>query len=245
MLGVEGREGLSDTMLDSKSPTSTVTEATMDNGNTARRRYVDHVAFDKHEIVIFLHDGSCVSSSEYNSGFRWYIGHGADRMLVTRDAMIDIFRQNTFIEGIEALWHEAYKNAECELELLIEKNRIHFEYLDKAEHRKTCSLINKIIKKSDGGSATEIPDVVKDVPGIKRLDISTKYAIVYFLIHNKQVVYVGQTKSEWPSRIRKHLKDGKVFDDVCFITVPIDEIDSQENYYILKFSPKYNKIRPS
>lgn len=64
------------------------------------------------------------------------------------------------------------------------------------------------------------------------------YTIVYFLINDGEIVYVGQSKLGL-SRVYQH-RD-KVFDGVYYIPVKADMLDTVENYYILKFKPKYNK----
>jgi len=64
---------------------------------------------------------------------------------------------------------------------------------------------------------------------------------IYFLISDKEIVYVGKSK-DVACRINNHKKeDVKKFDNVFFIKVPEKELESTENYYISKFKPKYNK----
>lgn len=59
---------------------------------------------------------------------------------------------------------------------------------------------------------------------------------VYFLLHEEEIVYVGQSTSPG-SRIAQHIKD-KIFDRVLLI--PTNDLDNVEAKYIKKFQPKYN-----
>lgn len=61
---------------------------------------------------------------------------------------------------------------------------------------------------------------------------------IYFLIQGDEVVYVGQTKRGL-SRVYSH--SDKVYDKIYCITVEESALDKWENYYILKYSPMYNK----
>ena len=62
---------------------------------------------------------------------------------------------------------------------------------------------------------------------------------IYFLIKDNEIVYVGQTSNLW-QRMSAHNKD-KEFNYIYF--EKIDKLDANyiENYYIIKFLPKYNK----
>lgn len=63
---------------------------------------------------------------------------------------------------------------------------------------------------------------------------------VYFLLNNKEVVYVGQTKTGL-ARVYNHTKSKK-FDEIYVIVCDdIDELNYLEGYYIVKYTPKYNK----
>ena len=64
---------------------------------------------------------------------------------------------------------------------------------------------------------------------------------VYFLIKNKIVVYVGQTK-RFASRISQH--SDKDFDNVSFICVPENYLSDVEAHYIVKLNPELNKGLP-
>ena len=70
-----------------------------------------------------------------------------------------------------------------------------------------------------------------DVPKINN-------SLVYFLLYNEEVVYVGQTVQ---GLVRPLSHKDKVFDSVAVISVPEDLLTAVEDYYISKYTPKYNK----
>ena len=70
-----------------------------------------------------------------------------------------------------------------------------------------------------------------DVPKISN-------SLVYFLLYNEEVVYVGQTVQ---GLVRPLSHKDKVFDSVAVISVPEDLLTAVEDYYISKYIPKYNK----
>ena len=61
---------------------------------------------------------------------------------------------------------------------------------------------------------------------------------IYFLTCNGDVVYVGQSKN-CEQRIQQH-KD-KIFDGYYIKELPLEDIDSEEEKYIYKYAPIYNK----
>ena len=61
---------------------------------------------------------------------------------------------------------------------------------------------------------------------------------VYFLCHNKKVVYVGQS-AKLPGRVGAHVGD-KTFDTVWFIRIPKSDLDYVEGELIRTLRPKYN-----
>lgn len=82
---------------------------------------------------------------------------------------------------------------------------------------------------------------IKDIKNIEKLYIKD-IPKIYFLLKNKEVVYVGRTENKWPGRILAHLKENKKdFDEVYSINVEKKNIDKIEKYYIKKYKPKYNK----
>lgn len=61
---------------------------------------------------------------------------------------------------------------------------------------------------------------------------------IYFLIENGIVVYVGKTENgKW--RIKQH-KNQKKYDDVYIIKCNFDDLMELEDYYMMKYKPKYN-----
>lgn len=82
----------------------------------------------------------------------------------------------------------------------------------------------------------EIIENKKDIP--KDL---IKYGGVYFLLKDKEIVYVGKSENI-PNRLMNHLKDGlKDFDSYYSILVDNqDEMGAMEAYYITTIKTKYN-----
>lgn len=72
---------------------------------------------------------------------------------------------------------------------------------------------------------------IKNIPKISK-------SFVYFLIEKGNIVYVGQT-TQGLSRPFHHTD--KSFDEVRMVEVPSDMLDTFEKFYILKYSPRYNK----
>lgn len=62
---------------------------------------------------------------------------------------------------------------------------------------------------------------------------------IYFLLQGDEIVYVGQADNVGV-RLRAHQKD-KQFDSYYDIQCEKEEANSLEHYFILKFSPKYNR----
>jgi excinuclease UvrABC nuclease subunit len=64
---------------------------------------------------------------------------------------------------------------------------------------------------------------------------------IYFLIFEKQIVYVGQSKNVH-ARVSTHLNSYKIkYDSYNFILVEEPKsLDNIEAYFIAKFKPKYN-----
>ena len=61
---------------------------------------------------------------------------------------------------------------------------------------------------------------------------------VYFLLQNKEVIYVGQTKK---GMARVYAHEDKQFTNVYIIETSPDTLDYLEDIYIKKYKPKYNK----
>ena len=62
---------------------------------------------------------------------------------------------------------------------------------------------------------------------------------VYFLIREKRVRYVGQTKNLF-DRLRRHYNNGKKFDSYAFIPCPVEQLNELEAAYIMSMLPEEN-----
>ncbi|WP_144156490.1 DUF4224 domain-containing protein [Paraburkholderia sp. BCC1885] len=62
---------------------------------------------------------------------------------------------------------------------------------------------------------------------------------VYFLIRNREIVYIGMTKTFF-ARIAAHLTGEKEFDSVAFIPVAEKDVLGMEGEMIARFNPVYN-----
>jgi len=71
-----------------------------------------------------------------------------------------------------------------------------------------------------------------------KLQDKMNFSAVYFLVDNKEVVYVGQAINLY-RRIMEH-KD-KIFDDVYYFETDNTELNVVEEYFIIAMNPKYNK----
>lgn len=67
--------------------------------------------------------------------------------------------------------------------------------------------------------------------------------IIYFLLLDGEVVYVGQTKDIF-TRTMSHMKSDKIFNEISIFDVPLDEADEAEADAIVKFNSKYNLSIP-
>ena len=84
----------------------------------------------------------------------------------------------------------------------------------------------------------QLSRVFFEVPPIVRPD---GHGWIYFLFKNNEVVYVGQTIKNSPlSRIGDHF-NGKDFDSLAFIAVPVEDLSEYELRYIKHFNPVFNK----
>ena len=79
-------------------------------------------------------------------------------------------------------------------------------------------------------------DILKEKRQIK------DWPIVYFLLDNDTIVYVGKSLNGMV-RIYDHIKNSNYgFNAYAFFNVPKEQIDKLERRYIKRFSPKYNKM---
>jgi hypothetical protein len=67
---------------------------------------------------------------------------------------------------------------------------------------------------------------------------------IYFLMHEREIVYVGQSVN-CHARMGTHLNDDlKVFDSYFIIECPANRLDELEAKYIVQLRPKYNLAIP-
>lgn len=89
----------------------------------------------------------------------------------------------------------------------------------------------------------ELPDfeIIKASPF--RVPSERKSHVVYFLIKNSELVYVGRTNNFfW--RISGHQEDGKDFDDFRIMEFKYKEATVfVEKFYVTTYKPKLNKQR--
>lgn len=62
--------------------------------------------------------------------------------------------------------------------------------------------------------------------------------IIYFLLDNDEVVYVGQSKV---GLVRPYIHKNKIFTHVAFINCEECDLDEKETEFIKIYKPKYNK----
>jgi hypothetical protein len=62
-------------------------------------------------------------------------------------------------------------------------------------------------------------------------------SMIYFLIHNDVVVYVGQTRK---GLSRPFAHDNKEYNKICILPCKEKDLDDREEYFIRKYEPKYN-----
>lgn len=67
--------------------------------------------------------------------------------------------------------------------------------------------------------------------------------VVYFLIRNSEIVYVGQS-SCFSERLEQHREGGKDFDRISWVEVPALFINDIEAYYIWRCNPIMNNKWP-
>lgn len=76
------------------------------------------------------------------------------------------------------------------------------------------------------------------------LNNDNKKKVIYFLVHNNNIVYIGKTTFSLKSRIQSHINTDKEFSDIFILncsSLDDQQILDLEEFYIIKFKPKYNK----
>jgi hypothetical protein len=63
---------------------------------------------------------------------------------------------------------------------------------------------------------------------------------IYFLVKDREIVYVGQSGFDVLARISKHRREGRDFDAYAFMQCDKDKVDEFESMYITALMPKLN-----
>lgn len=89
----------------------------------------------------------------------------------------------------------------------------------------------------------KLPDFEIIKASSSRVPSERKSHVVYFLIKNSELVYVGRTNNFfW--RISEHQEDSKDFDDFRIMEIECKEVIAfVEKFYITTYKPKLNKQR--
>lgn len=67
---------------------------------------------------------------------------------------------------------------------------------------------------------------------------------IYFLVHNAEIVYIGQSRDVL-LRLSTHVReDKKIFTSFAVVEAPPEKLDDLEAKYIAKFAPILNIQRP-
>lgn len=86
-------------------------------------------------------------------------------------------------------------------------------------------------------------DIINGAENINKINFRD-YAGIYFLIYDKEIVYVGQSINVI-SRIEDHaLRRSGTFNKFSWIQCNYEELDKWEGFYIGKYLPKYNGCIP-
>ena len=89
-----------------------------------------------------------------------------------------------------------------------------------------------------------IPDELKDADGLRRVGMLDEEWMIYFIVRDGQVIYVGQT-TQGNRRFVSHQRY-KLGDTVLAIRMPITtsrDLDFHESKWIYKLKPKLNYAR--
>lgn len=100
--------------------------------------------------------------------------------------------------------------------------------------------ISVILEALPEGQSNEIPRSISALPNIRDITHFSCGPGVYFLCHEGEVVYVGQSNSP-ASRIATHITEAtKVFDRVYLLPAPKSDLLQVESAMIRLLKPKYN-----
>jgi hypothetical protein len=204
---------------------------------------------DERGVILHLFSGDRVTYERRSNGFYW-TGHGntsADRLDVTRGAPAGYF------DGVAAMFH-AMNRFRAQMMEEVEKLREEVREQDRRNFQMHSDMIERLYRQVSLGRHGQlnhwreqnptpegtVPDCLKDVRHIKRIEIEYP-CYVYFLLHESAVVYVGRTTSPWPLRVLQHVEEGvKQFDDVWCVECDRQSVTRVEAAYIRRFRPKYN-----
>lgn len=187
-------------------------------------------------------DTPYIISRKYIIENLWWINHESYLKAIedlSRDIQTAIFELkafNIFGEGRNFSLYDF-------IEIILKERRKYYNMMMELSNERDNFKKQKIqLKKIKINNVGEIPYCLNQINGIYQPEITIQPR-VYFLLKNKKVVYVGQTREPWPKRIFTHLKD-KDFDSVYCLNCNLDELNSIEGEYIEFFNPIYNKLKP-
>lgn len=130
-----------------------------------------------------------------------------------------------------------------------EEARLWAQHLEETvKARRGRYLAREMLVRDGADLVTMVPRIVLDasrqIPH-KQLDIleaaipTSCASGVYFLLREREVVYVGQSVDVL-HRIARHRREGKAFDSFAYIECPVDDLDRLEALYIKAFVPREN-----
>ncbi len=149
----------------------------------------------------------------------------------------NVYRPIDVVARAKALSLKIEPTKEVALKQSIEEMERNLSHLEVQFDEKAHELsISKISRLKTGGSLLREHEIVLGASEI------TDLCGVYFLIHEKKIVYVGQSVNVF-SRISSHLSEGlKKFSEYSFIGCERKQLDVLESLYIHYLRPKYNGL---
>ncbi len=181
----------------------------------------------------------------YEKGYRWRTPQG----WISRDRLEDALGVwPGYIDAVEDLFRTVAKHIR---QLREEKEQVKREFeerwsqaYEQLQHRMALDRHPTLrIWRERSRRGDDVPDCLRSVRHVRRMQ-AMEPCYVYFLLHEEQVVYVGQTTAPWPARIQQHMKEGsKRFDDVWYLEVDRPSLNQAERAFIGRFQPVYNRTR--
>jgi hypothetical protein len=204
---------------------------------------VRDVSFNEHEIVLQGHNG-CEYIFTFENGHRWRTQEGwISRARVEQE----LGTWPGYLDALEDLWEpirRTYWLLEDGKRQQAQENDDRWEKAYEALFKMSSLARNPTMhlwRSKNSTSAETVPSALKAVRHVKRLE-AIEPSYVYFLLHEGEVVYVGQTTSPWPGRILQHIDEAaKVFDDVWYLEVDRQSVGQVESQFIRHYAPKYNR----